>query len=310
MTSPATDTLASRATNDALRRMASIVALVVALVLVVVKVWAYFATGSISLLTAAADALVDVLASSVTFAGVRYAARPADRGHRYGHGKAEAVAAFVQALLLAGAAIALGIESVQRLMYPEPLNQTGFGIWVIVASSFVAVGLVSMQTYVVKRTGSTAIAADRAHYVTDVAVNLAVLAALLLDRYLGWTRADAFGALGISLYMLWNARGMAVHALVQLLDRELDASERERIETTLLACDGVHGVHDLRTRDGGDRVFVEFHLEVDGALTVARGHEIADCAEQAVKQLFDASDVTAHVEPAGIVDQRLDDLVR
>jgi ferrous-iron efflux pump FieF len=296
--------------DGALRRMASIVALVLALVLVVVKVWAWLATGSISLLTSAADGLVDVVASTVTFAGVRYAARPADRGHRYGHGKAEAVAAFVQALLLAGAAIGLGIESVQRLFAPQSLNQTGFGIWVIVGSSIAAAGLVGMQTLVVRRTGSTAIAADRAHYVTDVAVNIAVLVALLLERFLGWARADAIGALAISVYMLWNARGMAAHALFQLLDRELDADERARIEAAVLGCDGVQGVHDIRTRNGGDRVFVEFHVEVDGALTVAEGHAIADRAENTVQRLFQTADVTAHQEPAGIVDERLDDLVK
>lgn len=296
--------------DEALRRMASIVALVAALVLVVLKVWAWLATGSISMLTSAADGLVDVLASSVTFAGVRYAARPADKSHRYGHGKAEAIAAFVQALLLAGAAIGLGMESVQRLFVPQPLSQTGFGIWVIVGSSLAAAGLVGMQTLVVKRTGSTAIAADRAHYVTDVAVNIAVLIALLLERFLGWTQADSLGALAISLYMLWNAKGMAAHALVQLLDRELDASERARIEATLNGCDGVHAVHDIRTRDGGDRIFVDFHMEVDGALTVQQGHTIADEAEKAVERLFTRADVTAHVEPAGIDDERLDDLVK
>jgi ferrous-iron efflux pump FieF len=219
------------------------------------------------------------------------------------------VAAFVQALLLAGAAVALGVESVQRIMNPEPLNQTGFGIWVIVVSTLAAVALVLMQTWVVKRTGSTAIAADRAHYVTDVAVNIAVLIALMLDRYLGWTRADAIGALCIALYMLWNSRGMAADALVQLLDRELDDPERERVIAAVLSVEGVHAVHDIRTRNGGDCVFVEFHLEVDGDLTVARGHAIADDAEKAVQRLFQMSDVTAHVEPAGIVDDRLDDRV-
>ncbi|MFM0324191.1 cation diffusion facilitator family transporter [Caballeronia glebae] len=296
-------------TDETLRHMASIVALVFALVLVVLKVWAYFATGSISLLTAAADGLVDVVASSVTFMGVRYAARPVDAGHRYGHGKAEAVAAFVQALLLAGAAIGLGIEAAQRIVIPEPLNQTGFGIAVIIVSTLAAIGLVSMQTWVVKRTGSTAIAADRAHYATDIAVNIAVLIALLLDHYLDWSRADAIGALCISLYMLWNARGMAADALVQLLDRELDEPERERIVAAVTAVEGVQALHDIRTRNGGDRVFVEFHLEVDGDLTVAEGHAIADDAEKAVQRLFQASDVTAHVEPAGIVDERLDDRV-
>jgi ferrous-iron efflux pump FieF len=296
--------------DGALRRMASIVALAVALGLVVIKIWAWLATGSISLLTSAADGLVDVLASTVTFAGVRYAARPADRGHRYGHGKAEAVAAFVQALLLAAAAVGLGVESVQRLFVPQPLNQTGFGIWVIVGSSLAAAGLVVMQTLVVKRTGSTAIAADRAHYLTDVAVNIAVLVALLLERFLGWTRADAIGALAISAYMLWNARGMAAEALFQLLDRELDVAERARVEAAVLGCDGVQAVHDIRTRNGGDRFFVEFHVEVDGTLTVAAGHAIADRAERTVQHLFEAADVTAHLEPAGIDDERLDDLVR
>lgn len=296
--------------GGALRRMASMVALAVALGLVVIKVWAWLATGSISLLTSAADGLVDVVASSVTFAGVRYAARPADLGHRYGHGKAEAVAAFVQALLLAGAAIGLGAESVQRLIVPQPLNQTGFGIWVIVGSSLAAAGLVAMQTLVVKRTGSTAIAADRAHYVTDVAVNIAVLIALLLERFLDWSRADAIGALAISVYMLWNARAMASHALVQLLDRELGSADRARIEAAVVSCRGVHGVHDIRTRDSGDRVFVEFHVEVDGALSVEQGHTISDTAEKAVQQLFESADVTAHLEPAGIQDERLDDLVK
>lgn len=296
--------------DGALRRMASIVALVVALGLVVIKVWAWLATGSISLLTSAADGLVDVVASIVTFAGVRYAARPADRGHRYGHGKAEAVAAFVQALLLTGAAVWLGIESAQGLFVPRVLNQTGFGIWVIVGSSLAAAGLVGMQTLVVRRTGSTAIAADRAHYVTDVAVNLAVLIALLLERFLGWARADAIGALAISVYMVWTAWSMAAHSLIQLFDRELDTAERTRIEVVVRGCDGVQSVHDIRTRNGGDRVFVEFHVEVDGALSVAEGHAIVDRAEKKVQQLFHVADVTAHLEPAGIDDERLDDLVK
>lgn len=296
--------------DGTLRRTASIVALVVALTLVVIKVWAWLATDSISLLTSAADGLVDVLASTVTFAGVRYAARPADRGHRYGHGKAEAIAAFVQGLLLAAAAVGLGIESVHRLIAPEPLKQTAFGIWVIVGSSLAAAALVGMQTLVVKRTGSTAIAADRAHYATDVAVNIAVLIALLLERTFDWTRADATGALAISVYMLWNARGMAIHALIQLLDQELDPPDRDRVKNAVLGCDGVKAVHDIRTRHGGDRVFVEFHVEVTGSLTVEQGHAIGDAAEKAVEQLFPAADVTAHLEPAGIDDERLDDLLK
>ncbi|NDL62657.1 cation diffusion facilitator family transporter [Acerihabitans arboris] len=293
-----------------LTRIASLTSLSVALVMVGVKIWAWLLTGSMALLTSAADGLVDVMASVVTLIGVFYAQRPADKGHRYGHGKSEAVAAFVQALLLGGAGLALGMESSQRLIHPQPLMQHGLGIWVIVGSTLCTGALVAMQTFVVKKTASTAIAADRAHYVTDIAVNMAVLCALVLDSVFGWTRSDAIGALAISCYMIWNARGMAISALRQLLDQELGAEDRQRIRDAALSCQGVRGVHDIRTRNGGDRVFVELHVEVDGQLSVDVGHNIGDAAEAAVRELFPAAEVLAHLEPAGIVDERLDDLVK
>ena len=296
-------------TNAALRQFASVASIMVALVLVGIKVWAWLATDSISLLTSAADALVDVIAAVVTFTGVKYAAQPADHEHRYGHGKGEAVAAFVQAILLAGAALALGAESVMRLITPAPLEKLGLGIWIVIGSTIAAATLVAVQSYVVKRTNSTAIAADRAHYMTDIAVNLGVLLALVLDHFFGWVRSDSIGALLISCYMLWNARGMAMESLSQLLDTELTDQEREKIRATVLSCDKVLGMHDLRTRSGGDHVFVDFHVEVDGALSVTEGHAICDDVEMAVALLFPASDVTAHLEPIGLNDERLDEQV-
>ncbi|MGL9724648.1 cation diffusion facilitator family transporter [Sodalis sp. (in: enterobacteria)] len=293
-----------------LTRIASLVSLGVALTLVCIKVWAWLETGSIALLTSAADGLVDVLASMVTLVGVYYAQRPADRGHRFGHGKAEAIAAFVQAMLLAAAGVALGIESVSRLITPQALAAQGLGIIVIVVSTLCASLLVTMQTLVVKYTQSTAIAADRAHYITDIAVNIAVLCALVLEHQFGWIRADASGALAISCYMVWNACGMIRAAMLQLLDRELDSADRRRITAAALSCPGVEGVHDLRTRNGGDRVFVELHVEVDGQLTVDAGHAICDNAEAAVRALFSVAEVSAHLEPAGIADERLDDLIK
>jgi ferrous-iron efflux pump FieF len=193
---------------------------------------------------------------------------------------------------------------------PEPLDELAFGLWIVVGSTLAAAGLVLMQSWVVRKTSSTAIAADRAHYITDIAVNLAVLAALGVTTLTGWERADPLFALGISGYMLWNGRGIALTALRQLLDRELDPKQRQRIMQTVLACPGVRAVHDLRSRDAGDRVFVEFYLEVDGDLPVRRAHAIADSAERAVRTLFPAgAEVTAHLEPAGINDHRLDDRV-
>jgi cation diffusion facilitator family transporter len=297
--------------GTALRAFAARTSLVVAVVLVFIKLAAWLATGSIALLTSAVDALVDTGASLVTYFGVRYAERPPDREHRFGHGKGEAVAAFTQATFLAGAALVLTFQAVERLLFPQPLDALELGAWVIAASMLAAAALVAMQTWVVRETGSTAISADRAHYLTDVAVNAAVLLALGVTKWTGWTRADPSFALLISCYMVWSAFAIARDALVQLLDRELSTTDRRRIKEAVLACGGVRSIHDLRTRHSGDRTFVEYHLEVDPGLTIVAGHAIGDATETAVQTLLPGVvEVIAHIEPYGIKDERLDDAVR
>ena len=296
--------------QSGLRQFASRTSLCVAVVLVVVKLAAWVVTGSVALLGSAIDALVDTGASLATFFGVRYAERPPDEHHRFGHGKGEAIAGFTQATFLAGAAVVLAFQSLERLVFPRPTEALEVGLWVIVGSLFAAAGLVVMQTWVVKRTGSTAIAADRAHYMTDVAVNAGVLVSFGVTHFTGWERADPVVASAISGYMLWNAWGIAGEALTQLLDQELSPDQRNQIERAVYGCVGVRGVHDLRTRHAGDRIFVEFHLEVDGSLTVETGHAIGDLAEEAVVRLLPGVvEVTAHLEPFGIKDDRLDNRV-
>ncbi|WP_158925383.1 cation diffusion facilitator family transporter [Acidisphaera sp. S103] len=296
--------------QSGLRRFASRTSLAVAVTLVAVKLTAWVLTGSVALLASAIDALVDTGASLATYYGVRYAERPPDEDHRFGHGKGEAIAGFTQATFLAGAAVVLAFQSLQRLFFPRPTESLQVGAWVIAGSLVAATALVTMQTWVVKKTGSTAIAADRAHYMTDIALNAGVLLALGVTRFTGWQRADPSFALAISGYMLWNAYHIATQALTQLLDRELPTADRQKITNAVRACAGVRDIHDLRTRYAGDRIFVEFHLEVDEQLTVKQGHAIGDVAETAVVNLLPGVvEVTAHLEPFGIDDDRLDDRV-
>ena len=294
-----------------LRRMASAIALVAAMILIVAKLWGWLATDSVALLTSAADAVVDMLAALATFFGVRFAQQPADLEHRFGHGKGESLAAFTQAVLLGSTAIVLAGQSCWRLIFPQPLTDLTLGLWIAVAGLMISSALAAMQGWVVRRTHSTAIAADRVHYLSDALLNAAVLVALALTRLTGWERADPAFALLIAVYMILSARQVAVAASHQLLDHELSAQERERIKAVALACTGARGIHDLRTRDAGDRVFVEFHLEVDGDVSVHDGHQIVDTAERAIAALFPKeTEVIGHLEPAGILDERLDDRVR
>ena len=305
-----TDAAQSGNGDAGLRKLATRASLTVAVVLVFIKLAAWLVTGSVALLTSAVDALVDTASSLVTFFGVRYAERPADLDHRYGHGKGEAISGFMQAAFLAGAALVLAFQSGFRLLYPEPVQRVDLGLMVILLSLAAAAGLVILQTWVLKHTGSTAIAADRAHYLTDVAVNVGVLAALGVTRTTGWDRADPAFAVAISCYMLWNAYGITKEAFVQLLDRELPGDARRRIKDAVLACKGAVSIHDLRTRYAGDRTFVEYHLEVNGRLSVTEGHDIGDATELAVAGALPGKvEVIAHIEPLGIQDQRLDNIV-
>jgi cation diffusion facilitator family transporter len=295
---------------SAIKTVSTRVTLVVAALLVIAKLAGWVLTGSMALLASAIDALVDTGASIVTLMGVRYAQQPPDRDHRFGHGKGEAIAAFTQSTFLAGAAIVLAFQSVQRLVSPLPLDALQLGVWLIAGSLLIACGLVAMQSWAVRKTGSTAIAADRTHYLADIALNLAVLLALGVTQWTGWTRADPAFALVISGYMLWSAHAIAGDALGQLLDQELSREDRRRIKDAVRACAGVRDIHDLRTRFSGDRTFVEYHLEVDPGLTVDAGHAIGDATETAVQQLLPGTvEATAHIEPHGIDDPRLDDAV-
>jgi ferrous-iron efflux pump FieF len=294
-----------------LRRLASNIVLGAALALIAAKLWGWLATGSVALLTSGADSIVDALAAMATFFGVRFAQRPADSMHRYGHGKGEALAAFTQAILLAGAAMVLAAQSLWRLIYPDPLREIGLGLWIAAGGVVISSLLAVMQTWIVRRTGSTAIAADRAHYLMDVVLNGAVFAALAVTHATGWQRVDPVAALLIACYMIAVAARIARSASTLLLDHELPLELRERIKQVAVSCCGVRGIHDLRTRDAGDRVFVEFHLEVDGRLSVDEGHSIVDAAEHAIAGLFPKeTEVIGHVEPAGIADPRLDERVR
>jgi cation diffusion facilitator family transporter len=293
-----------------LNALSTRVTLFVAVLLVAVKLAAWLLTGSMSLLASAVDGAVDTGASVVTLLGVHYAQQPPDREHRFGHGKGEAVAAFTQGSFVAGAAFLLAFQSIGRLAFPAPLASLDVGAWLIAGSLVVVCGLIAMQSWVVKQTGSTAIAADRTHYLTDAAVNAAVLVALVVTHVTGWVRADPAFALAITVYMLWNAYRIAGEALEQLLDRELPREERRRIKEAVRACAGVRDIHDLRTRFSGDRTFVEYHLEVDPGLTVDAGHAIGDATESAVQNLLPGTvEATAHIEPHGIEDERLDNAV-
>jgi len=299
--------MAKTDTSQRLRRLASNTSFIMALSLVGIKVVAWLLTGSMALLAAAVDGILDVCTSLVTFVGIRFAERPEDHNHRFGHGKGETLAAFMQALLLAGAGCTLVFQSLRHLVHPKGLSNLDAGL-LMTGGSLLAVGcLVTVQSWVIRRTRSAAIIADRQHYVADIVVNIGVLISLGTSWLTHWNRVDPSIGLALSLYMIWCAWAMVRDALQALLDEELPMADRVLIRKTVLASPGVVEMHDLRTRNASDRKFIEFHLEIDGDISVRAGHDICEQAAAAVRGLFEGTaEVLIHAEPAGIDDERLD----
>lgn len=291
---------------DRLRRRATFASVAVAGLLILLKLGAYTATGSVALLSSLIDSSVDAFASIVTLVGVRYALQPPDTTHRFGHGKGEPLAAVAQALFIAGSGVLLTYQAISRIVNPEPLRQSWIGIAVMLVSILLTLGLVAYQRHVIRRTGSVAIRADSLHYSGDIAMNVAVIAAILLADYTGKTVFDPLFAIGIAVFLIASAARIARRSLDMLMDRELPAEKRRRIREIVMTHPETRGVHDMRTRNAGDRYFIEFHLELDRHLTLEEAHDITDAVELEVMAAFPNSEVLIHQEPEGLEDERLD----
>lgn len=282
-----------------LMSLATYAATGVAVFLVVIKFLAFIVTGSVALLGSLIDSLLDGIASIINMIAVRHSLQPADHEHRFGHGKAEAIAGLGQAAFIIGSALFLVFESISRLYRPEPVSAGYVGLAVIVFSICLTVGLVAFQKYVVDRTGSVAISADSLHYRGDLFMNVAVLAALFLSSFGGWPQADPVFAIGIAGYIGYSAWQIFSISYDQLMDRELPDADRDKIRTIAIGHDDVVSLHDLRTRKSGTDVFIQLHLELDPNMTLLDAHTVADQVEESVKQVFPDAQVLIHQDPAG-----------
>lgn len=287
-----------------LMRLASYASVVMALTLIALKLWAWNATDSVALLSSLVDSLLDLVASLITLFAVKVAVSPADREHRFGHGKSEGIAGLAQALIVTGSAGYVGVEAVVRLLAPSPVAQPGLGLGVMFASLMLTLGLVVFQGYVVRQTGSLAISADAVHYKADILTNVAVLGAIFASAQWQLHILDPLLGLVVVVLILLAVRVIAMNAIDVLLDRELPEDDRQRIKDAALIQPGVKGMHDLRTRSSGAAQFIQFHLELDAGISLMEAHEICDAVEADVRNQFPAAEVLIHADPYGLLEQR------
>ena len=289
-----------RAEHARLRNRAAYASVGVSTLLIVVKFIAWLATGSVAMLSSLVDSLLDVVAAAVNLLAIRHASEPADREHRFGHGKAEPLAALGQAAFLAGGALLVTFEAISRIVTPSPISRATLGIAVMVASIIIDGVLVLYQRHVVARTGSLAIGADELHFRSDMLVNIAVLVALVLDRLFGTPILDPLFGGAIGLWIIYGSTHLLRLSLTQLMDREMPDKDRARIRAIAEAAPEVTAVHDLRTRAAGPTAFIQLHLEMDGAMDLLHAHGIADAVEAQLRSAYPNAEIIIHQDPAGL----------
>lgn len=285
-------------------RSATYASVGVALCLVMAKTWAWRATDSVSVLSSLADSALDVLASLLTFMAVRFSLSPPDLEHRFGHGKAEGLAALLQAVIICASGVFVAVEAVQRLLSPDTLHRPVAGILVIMASTAITLGLLSWQRYVSRETGSVAIAADALHYKTDLFVNLSVVAAVTIVAFTGLGWVDPVVGLAVAAYLMWGAVSIAARSLDILLDREIPDADRDRIRELATRHPRVLGFHDLRTRHGGAGYHVQFHLELHAETSLVETHRILDEVESWIEEAYPGCEIIIHPDPLGYEERR------
>jgi ferrous-iron efflux pump FieF len=278
-------------------RMATSASLFVAGILIILKLGAWAYTDSLSLLSSLVDSVLDIAASIINFIAARYALQPPDEDHRFGHGKAEDLAALGQAIFIAGSGLFITFEAVRRLVLPTPIDHSEIGIGVMIISIILTTGLVLFQRYVIMRTTSNIVKADSLHYLTDILSNLAVIAAIIASTYFGWLYADPLMAIAIAALIIGGAIHIAKNGFNNLMDREFEDEERDKIIQIVNQHPKSLGLHDLKTRRSGIYSFIQFHLDLDENLSLREAHDIGDEVEDMLKVAFPNADVLIHQDP-------------
>ena len=286
-----------------LARSAALASISVAVVLVALKTWASWRTGSTAMLGSLADSALDLIASLATLTGVWIASQPADQDHRFGHGKAEALAAIFQVMLIALSAFGIAVRAIMQLAGNAQTAAAEEGIAVSLVAIVLTFALLGWQRYVMRRTRSLAIQTDHLHYKSDLFLNLAVIAALTLDQFGGLGMADPLFGLAIAAWLAFGAWRGASEAVDDLMDREWPEEKRLAFVEAAAKHPELSNLHDLRTRTAGNRDFVQFHVDMPPIMTVEEAHDIIERVEADLCRQFPGMELLIHIDPEGHVDE-------
>lgn len=266
--------------------------------LVILKLIAWYITDAVTLLSSLMDSAMDVLVALINFVAVRYSFKPADSDHRFGHAKAQDLAALAQAVFIAALSVGISIQAVSKFIHPSQIESGWIGIAVMIISLVLTAALITFQHYVVRKTKSNIIHADATHYLTDLLSNLSIIIVLFISTYYSVEWLDPTLGIILALYILKSAYDIGKQAFDNLMDKEFALTERDSIMAIILNHPKVKSINELKTRHGGHKSFIQFDFTMDGNATLNEAHQVAHEIEAALLQKYPDAEIFIHQEPA------------
>ena len=276
----------------------AVLSIVTALVVFGLKLLAWWITGSVGLLSDALESIVNVVAAVGAFVALRVAAKPPDRGHNFGHTKAEYFSAVFEGVLIVVAAVIIVVTAIDRLINPRELEEVGLGLGISVGATVLnaAVGLILIRAG--RKHRSLTLEADGKHLMTDVATTVGVLVGVFLVALTGWLPLDPLIAIAVAINIMVVGSRLVWRSGAGLMDSALPAEQRSAIDDVLdrHRADGIV-FHDIRTREAGHERFLQLHMLVPGEWSVQRAHDLTEVVEDELHAAVPDLNITTHVEP-------------
>lgn len=283
--------------KNRLMKAASVASVVTAVTLIILKLVTFLLTGSMAILSSLFDSIQDSMTSAINFFAVKHASEPADKEHRFGHGKAQALGAMTQGFIIAAASVFLLKESIYRLLDPQEINEIGLGLGITIFAIIATFVLITFQKFVIKKTNSLSIRADMAHYTGDIMMNVGVIISMVMAYYLKWTFVDSLFGVIVSFYLFTVVYQILRESITVLMDSELSDSFRKKVKNQVLAFPEVKEIYQLKTRQSGNNFFVQFCVALDKNLTLEQAHNIIDKIEAALTHKEPDIQIIIHPEP-------------
>lgn len=285
--------------NHTLTKSALYFSTIISLCIFLVKIYGFWITNSMTILASAIDSLLDIFSSMINLAAMVLALSPPDNNHRFGKNKIEDLAVFGQSIIFFGLGIYMIFSTINRFLHPVEITNIDVGINTILICIALTAILIIYQSYVIKKTHSRIVQADKLHYAGDFLTSVTGLVSIYFTST--FSLIDPICSIAIAFYIIFNAYGLFMQSVKILIDQEFQESEKKKILEVLGQYNNVvYGIHELKTRYAGSKPFIQFHIEISGDMTVFEAHQISDDISDALELAFPGAEITIHQDPAGL----------